>query len=99
MLYNTLKLTIWTPYADRRKQRMHYSGSYVVVETIIRQNKIVFSELEQLTATLQRRGLLHARERNALLDLGKRILPGIPAERLLARAARPETDPKFSTNV
>lgn len=54
---------------------MEYSGSYVIVETMIRQNKVIFSELEQLVNSLNRRGLISSREQQSLLNLARKILP------------------------
>jgi hypothetical protein len=58
---------------------MQYSGSYLVVESMIRQNKVMLFELEHLVNSLQRRGLLTATEREALLQLAVKILPKTPA--------------------
>jgi len=54
---------------------MEYSGSYVIVESMIRQNKIVLSELEQLVNSLTRRGLISTEEQQALLHLARKVLP------------------------
>jgi hypothetical protein len=54
---------------------MGYSGSYIIVESMIRQNMVMFSELEELVDSLGRRGLLSRREQKALLVLAKKILP------------------------
>jgi hypothetical protein len=54
---------------------MQYSGSYVIVESMIRQNKVILSELEQLVDSLVRKGLLNAKEQEALILLAKKILP------------------------
>ena len=54
---------------------MEYSGSYVIVESMIRQNKVMFSELEQLVNSLIRRGLIDIKEQQALLHLARKILP------------------------
>jgi hypothetical protein len=53
---------------------MDYSGSYVILESMIRQNKFMFSELEQLVSSLGRRGLLNSKEQEALLKLASKIL-------------------------
>ena len=58
---------------------MQYSGSYLVVESMIRQNKVLLFELEHLVDSLQRRGLLTLAEREALLQLAIKILPKTPA--------------------
>jgi hypothetical protein len=54
---------------------MQYSGSYVIVESMIRQNKVMLAEVEQLVDTLGRRGLLDRNEQKALLLLARKILP------------------------
>ena len=54
---------------------MQFSGSYVIVESMIRQNKVVFSELEQLVISLSRRGLISTKEQQDLLRLARKILP------------------------
>ena len=54
---------------------MEYSGSYVIVETMIRQNKLMLSELEQLVNSLICRGLITTKEQKALLHLAKKRLP------------------------
>lgn len=54
---------------------MEYSGSYVIVESMIRQNKIVLAELEQLVSSLTRRGLISTREQQDLLHLARKVLP------------------------
>ena len=54
---------------------MNNSGSYVIVESMIRQNKVVFSELEQLVNSLIRRGLISTKEQQALLHLARKVLP------------------------
>ena len=54
---------------------MEYSGSYVIVESMIRQNKIVLSELEQLVSSLTSRGLISTKEQQALLHLARKVLP------------------------
>jgi hypothetical protein len=58
---------------------MQYSGSYLVVETMIRQNKVMLFELEHLVDSLRRRGLITISEREALLQLAIKILPKTPA--------------------
>jgi hypothetical protein len=54
---------------------MEYSGSYLIVESMIRQNKVMLSELQKLVNSLNRRGLISAREQQALLSLARKILP------------------------
>jgi len=54
---------------------MLFSGSYVIVESMIRQNKVVFSELEQLVDSLSRRGLISQQEQKDLLRLARKVLP------------------------
>jgi hypothetical protein len=54
---------------------MQYSGSYVIVESMIRQNKVILAEVEQLVYTLGRRGLLDRKEQKALLLLARKVLP------------------------
>jgi len=54
---------------------MQFSGSYVIVESMIRQNKVGFSELEQLVISLGRRGLISTKEQQDLLRLARKILP------------------------
>jgi hypothetical protein len=57
---------------------MKASGSYVVVETMIRQNKIVLTELRRLVESLERRGLITPPEHRSLLQLGEKILTRLP---------------------
>ena len=59
---------------------MKSSGSYVVVETMIRQNKIMFFELRHLTDSLERRGLITPPEHQSLLQLGEKLLSRLPVE-------------------
>jgi hypothetical protein len=54
---------------------MGYSGSYVIVESMIRQNQVMLSELQQLVDSLNRRGLISTKEQQALLNLATKILP------------------------
>lgn len=54
---------------------MQFSGSYVIVESMIRQNQVMFSELEQLVNSLSRRGLISIKEQQALLTLARKVLP------------------------
>lgn len=54
---------------------MQTSGSYIVVETMIRQNKVMFSELEQLVSSLEKKGLITRLEQKALLQLAMKLLP------------------------
>lgn len=57
---------------------MQYTGSYLVVESMIRQNKVMLFELEHLVDSLRRRGLITMAEREALLQLAVKILPKTP---------------------
>jgi hypothetical protein len=59
---------------------MHASGSYVVVEFMIREKKIMLFELKHLVDSLERRGLITPREQQALLRLGDRLLPKLPPD-------------------
>ena len=59
---------------------MNTSGSYVVVEYMIRQKKMMRGELKQLVESLERRGLITPSENRALLKLGNRLLPKLPPE-------------------
>lgn len=59
---------------------MNASGSYVAVESMIRQNKVMLFELKHLTASLERRGLLTPGEHQGLLQLGYKLLPKIPID-------------------
>ena len=59
---------------------MNASGSYVVVEYMIRQKKIMLFELRHLVASLERRGLITPKENQALLKLGHKILPKLPTD-------------------
>jgi hypothetical protein len=63
-----------------RAAKMQTSGSYLIVESMIRQNKVMFFELEHLVASLERRGLITAVEQKALLKLARRILPKLPTD-------------------
>jgi hypothetical protein len=54
---------------------MKNSGSYVIVEAMIRENQIRLSELETWVNSLERIGLITSREHKALLQLAKKILP------------------------
>ncbi len=54
---------------------MNASGSYVVVEFMIREKKVLLFELEHLLESLEQRGLISSGERRALLQLGNRLLP------------------------
>jgi hypothetical protein len=55
--------------------RMNASGSYVVVEFMIREKRIMLLELKDLVDSLERKGLITFREQQALLKLGDRLLP------------------------
>jgi hypothetical protein len=59
---------------------MNPSGSYAVVEYMIRQKKVMRFELKHLVASLERRGLITPREYDALLRLGDKLLPRLPVE-------------------
>ena len=59
---------------------MQISGSYVFVESMIRQNKVMLFELKHLVASLERRGLITAAEQKALLKLANRLLPKLPTD-------------------
>ena len=59
---------------------MRATGSYVVVESMIRQKKVMLIELKHLVASLARRGLITPSEHEALLRLGQRILPKLPTD-------------------
>jgi len=59
---------------------MSVSGSYVVVEYMIRQKKVMLFELRHLVASLERRGLITSHEHQSLLKLGQRLLPKLPVE-------------------
>lgn len=61
---------------------MQTSGSYVVVETMIRQNKVMLFEVEQLADSLERRGLITPTEQKNLIQLAKKVLPKTPANLL-----------------
>jgi hypothetical protein len=54
---------------------MQTSGSYLVVETMIRQNKVVLSELEQLVSSLEKKGLITSTEQRALIQLAIKLQP------------------------
>ncbi len=53
---------------------MQTSGSYLVVETMIRQNKVMLSELEQLVSSLEKKGLITTTEQKALVQLARKLL-------------------------
>jgi len=57
---------------------MQATGSYVTVESMILQKKVMLFELKHLVNSLERRGLLTPSEQQALLRLGQRILPKLP---------------------
>lgn len=59
---------------------MQTSGSFVIVESMIRQNKVMLFELKHLVASLERRGLITATEQQALLKLAYRLLPKLPTD-------------------
>ncbi|HET6595254.1 MAG TPA: hypothetical protein VFG81_06510 [Anaerolineales bacterium] len=58
---------------------MNASGSYVVVEVMICEKKMLLFELDHLLESLERRGLITPREHRVLLQLGDRLLPKHPA--------------------
>jgi hypothetical protein len=59
---------------------MNASGSYVVVEDMIRQKKVMPIELKHLVASLERKGLITPREHRSLLQLGSKLLPKLPTD-------------------
>jgi hypothetical protein len=59
---------------------MNASGSYVVVEYMIRQKKVMHFELKHLVETLEQRGLITLGEQQALLKLGNKLLPKLPTD-------------------
>jgi hypothetical protein len=59
---------------------MNASGSYVVVEFMIRQKKVMLFELKHLVESLERRGLITPDEQQSLLRLGNRLLPKLPTD-------------------
>jgi hypothetical protein len=59
---------------------MHGSGPYAVVESMIRQKKVMLFELRHLTASLERRGSITPSEHQGLLRLGYMLLPKIPVD-------------------
>jgi hypothetical protein len=59
---------------------MQATGSYVTVESMILQKKVMLFELKHLVNSLERRGLLTPSEQQALLRLGQRILPKLPTD-------------------
>ena len=59
---------------------MNGSRTYAVVESMIRQKKVMLFELKHLTASLERRGLLTPGEHQGLLRLGYKLLPKIPID-------------------
>lgn len=59
---------------------MNASGSYVAVEGMIRQKKVMLFELRHLTAFLERRGSITPAEHQALLRLGYKLLPKLPID-------------------
>lgn len=58
--------------------KMNASGSYVVVEYMIREKKVMMIELKHLVESLERRGLITPVEHQELLRLGKKLLPNLP---------------------
>lgn len=59
---------------------MRATGSYVIVESMIRQKKVLLFELKHLVDSLERRGLITPSEHQSLLWLGQRLLPGLPSD-------------------
>jgi hypothetical protein len=59
---------------------MNASGSYMVVEGMIHQKKVMLFELRHLAASLERRGLITPGEHQALLRLGYKLLPKLPLD-------------------
>lgn len=59
---------------------MNASGSYVAVEGMIRQRRVMLFELRHLKATLERRGSITPGEHQALLRLGYKLLPKLPMD-------------------
>jgi hypothetical protein len=59
---------------------MNPSGSYVIVEFMIREKKLKLPELEHLVESLEQRGLITSGENKALLRLGNKLLPKLPAD-------------------
>jgi len=59
---------------------MNTSGSYVVVEYMIRQKQVMHVELQNLVESLENRGLITPVEHEALLRLGNKLLPKRPAD-------------------
>jgi hypothetical protein len=62
---------------------MQTSGSYLVVESMIRQKKLMLFELKHLVDSLERRGLITPAEHQELLQLANKILPRLPVEAAL----------------
>jgi hypothetical protein len=59
---------------------MNVSGSYMVVEHMIRQKKVLRFELKHLVESFERRGLITPRERQILIWLGNKLLPKLPTD-------------------
>ena len=59
---------------------MNASGSYVIVEYMIREQKVMLFELRHLVESLERRGLITPGEHQALLRLGSKLLPKLPTD-------------------
>ena len=59
---------------------MNASGSYVVVEFMIRERKVMLFELKHLVDSLEHRGLITQQEQQALLRLGNKLLPKPPID-------------------
>ena len=59
---------------------MQANGSYVAVESMIRQKKVLLFELKHLIDSLERRGSITPAEYQDLLRLGQRTLPQLPLD-------------------
>ena len=59
---------------------MDASGSYVAVESMILQKKVMLFELKHLVDSLERRGLIAASEHQSLIQLGNKLLPKLPTD-------------------
>jgi hypothetical protein len=59
---------------------MNVSGSYMFVEHMIRQKKVLRFELKHLVESFERRGLITAGERQILIRLGNKLLPKLPTD-------------------
>jgi hypothetical protein len=59
---------------------MNASGSYLKVEYMIREKKVLLFELKHLVESLERRGLITPNELQTLLGLGNKLLPKLPTD-------------------